>query len=497
MFTRLKEIINSIINLSKKLDNYKKESVIEAMPSLAYVNRAKKCIERGEFQEAEKILEEAMELPQEDALVYKYLGIICEKTQRFSDAIVAFKKSANLNNADKEIWRLLGFALMNCNRCEEAIEAFENANKINPANTDVFAGWGMALMKLKRYTEAHEKFMESVRLNRYNFMALLLAAIMEVRTGQYNEAEAKLNFLANVNPNETNTYEYANLKYIKKDYDSAIHYANKALDYNPNMLPVYLLLGKLYAIKVDKEASLKAYNTALERQLETPHLHFDWAVTLQIYEDYEEAKLHFLKALTYAPGEEEANAGLAITEACLGNIDEAEHILQNITGLDDNNYLYAKATGIFAMLKGDYENAIKKFKGVQDRMFFDNTLNLLIALCYDALNDKNNAKEYFENALLKAGENINIYLKYSNFLIKHNEYESAQRKLKRAMKFDENNLELLNLLFHVGYILVKENNSEYNIKETLAIADKIISIDRDAFLYPKECNDLENIVNNR
>lgn len=497
MFARLKELISSILNLSNKLDNYKKESVIQAMPSLAYVNRAKKCIERGEFDKAEKILEEAMELPQEDALVYKYLGVICEKTHRLSDAIVAFKKSANINSADKEIWRLLGFALMNCNQCEEAIEAFENANKMHPANTDIFAGWGMSLMKLKRYNEAHEKFMESVRLNRYNFMALLLAAIMEVRTGQYNEAEAKLNFLANVNPNETNTYEYANLKYIKKDYDSAIHYANKALEYNKNLLPVYLLLGKLYAIKGDKKASLNAYQTAYERKLETPHLFFDWAVTLQIYEDYENAKLYFLKALTYAPGEEEANAGLAITEACLGNIIEAETILQNITTLDDENYLYAKSTGIIAMKKGDYETAIKKFKGVQDRIFFDNTLNLLIALCYDSLNDKNNACEYFENALLKAGDNIKVYLSYSNFLIKHNEYESAQRKLKRALKFDENNLELLNLLFHVGYILVKENNSEYNMKETLTIADKIISIDKSAFLYPEERNDLDNIVNNR
>lgn len=497
MLNRLKEIFESIIKLNQKLETYKKESVIQAMPSLAYVNRAKKCIDRGEFKEAEKILEEAMELPQEDALVYKYLGIICEKTQRISDSIVAYKKSAQINKADKDIWKFLGFALMNCNQCDEALEAFENANKIHPANTDIFAGWGMALMKLKRYNEAHEKFMESVRLNRYNFMALLLAAIMEVRTGQYNEAEAKLNFLANVNPNETNTYEYANLKYLKKDYDSAIHYANKALEYNQNMLPVYLLLGKLYAIKGDKAASIKSYELALERGLETPHLHFDWAVTLQIYEDYENAKLHFLKALSYAPQEAEANAGLAITEAYLGNHSEAEDILKNVTDLNDENYLYAKATGIIAMLKGNYELAIRKFKGISERMFFDNSINLLIALCYDALEDKHNAKEYFENALLKAGDNIKVYVEYSKFLIKHKEFESAQRKLKRALKLDENNLNILNQLFYVGYILAKDNNSEYNTKETLAIAEKIMAIDESAFLYPEERVDLDNIVNNR
>ena len=117
MFDKIREIINRILNLNKTLDNYKKEAVVEALPSLAYVNRAKKCIDRGEFDKAKKILEEAMELPQEDALVYKYLGIVCDKTGRLAEAITAFKKSANINDADKEIWRFLGFALMNSNKC--------------------------------------------------------------------------------------------------------------------------------------------------------------------------------------------------------------------------------------------------------------------------------------------------------------------------------------------------------------------------------------------
>lgn len=485
------------MSLSKFLDNYKKESVVQALPSLAYVNRAKKCIDRGEFKQAEKILEDAMELPQEDALVYKYLGVVCEKTGRQADAIIAYKKSANINNSDKEIWKLLGFALMNTNKCEEAIASFENANKINPSNTDIFAGWGMALMKLKKYNEAHEKFMESVRLNKYNFMALLLAAIMEVRMGQYNDAEAKLNFLANVNPNETNTYEYANLKYIKKDYDSAIHYANKALEFNKNMLPAYLLLGKLYTIKGDKDLSLQAYKTAQERNLECPHLYFDWAVTLQIWENYEESKKYFEQALKYTPAEEEAMAGLALTEACLCNPQRAVEILSAIKNLPPDNYLYIKAIGVTEMFNSKFENAIKNFKSIQDTVFFDNTLNLFIAVCYDELDDINNAKEYYENALLNSKDSIKIYLKYSDFLEKHEEYESAKRKLQRALKLEENNLQILNKLFHLSYILVKQNCSEYNVKESLSIANKILTIDNNGFLYPEERADLENIANNR
>ena len=494
MFDKLKEIIKQILNLNKKLKTYEKDAVVQALPSLAYVNRAKKCIEKQEYKEAEKILEEAMELPQEDALVYKYLGIVCEKTHRFSEAIISYKKSANINNADKDIWRLLGFALVNCNMSEEAIEAFENANKISPANTDVFAGWGMALMKLKRYVEAHEKFMEAVRLNRYNFMALLFAAVMEVRLERWTDAEAKLKFLTSVSPNDANNYEYANLKYRKKDYASAIYYANRALEYNKNILPVYLLLGKLYLIQGEKEKSLETYDTAVAQGLETPHLYFDRAVTLQIYNDFENSKLNFLKALSFAPGEEEANAGLALVEICLGNTDEAESILSNIKNLSDDNYLYSKALGLLAIKKGDYAQAIEKLKRIKDNIFFDHTLDVCMATAYEGMNEVNSAKELYENALLSSNCNLDTYIKYSEFLIRQREYESAQRKLRRALKFDENNLKVLNLLFHVGYILVKESGSDYNKKEALSIANKIISIDENSFDYPDERADLESIT---
>ena len=495
MLNKLKEIIKKILNLSKKLDSYEKDSVVQALPSLAYVNRAKKCIEKNNYAEAEKILEEAMELPQEDALVYKYLGLICERTGRLADAIVAYKKSANVNNADKDIWRLLGFALVNCNQSEEAIEAFENANKMAPANTDVFAGWGMALMKLKRYAEAHEKFTEAVRLNRYNFMALLMSAIMEVRLERYNDAEAKLNFLANVSPNETNNYEYANLKYIKQDYDSAIHYAKKSLEFNSNLLPAYLLLGKLYVIKDDKEQSLNMYKTAEERELKSPHLYYDWAITLQMFEEYNDSREKFTKVLEFVPEEQDAKTGLAMIEAIEGNTETAEQILSGINKLDETNYLLTKTKAIIALNKKDYDNAITLLKSIQERMFFDNTIKYFMALAYDGLNNTTKAKEFFEAATEHQNYSINIYIKFAEFLIKIGEPENARRKLHKILKHNENNIDILKLLFDTGYILAKKGDSEYNIKETIAIADKICAITGDAFDSGTKREELENMIN--
>ena len=119
---------------------------------------------------------------------------------------------------------------------------------------------------------------------------------------------------------------------------------------------------------------------------------------------------------------------------------------------------------------------------------------MYLAQAYEGLQDMNSAKEYYENALLAPNCTLDTYIKYSEFLIRQGEFESAQRKLRRALKFDENNLRVLNLLFHTGYILVKENSSDYNRKETLSIADKIVAIDEDAFNYPDERTDLEDMI---
>ena len=46
----LEKLINKIQNISDKIDNYKEDTVIQSLPSVAYVNRAKKYIENGKFE---------------------------------------------------------------------------------------------------------------------------------------------------------------------------------------------------------------------------------------------------------------------------------------------------------------------------------------------------------------------------------------------------------------------------------------------------------------
>ena len=52
-------------------------------------------------------------------------------------------------------------------------------------------------------------------------------------------------------------------------------------------------------------------------------------------------------------------------------------------------------------------------------------------------------------------------------------------------------------MFNVSYILVKDKVCEYNIKEVLAIAEKIESINPDLFEYPGQKQELINLLPER
>ncbi len=488
----LKNIIDKVKSLNNSVDKFKADTVIQSLPALTYVNRAKVLIEQNKYEEAREILLKALELPQEDALVYKYLGLVYERLGDFEKSVENYQTSADLNPQDRNIWQRLGFALISIGKYENAVKSFENSDRVQANNSDTFTGWGMALMKQHKYAEAHDKFIEAAKHNKYNFSAVFLCAVMEIKLEMYDKAEMKLTFLANVCPNANNTFEFARLKYLKKDYDSAIHYAHKSLDFNPNILPSYILLGQIYALKFDMENSLKYFETAQEKKLTNAALYLEWGKVLEKFEQFDDAILKLLKALEFEPDNIEINSYLGLCYASRKEFDEAQPLLEKVLAKEPENKIVKQALGIVAYEHDDINKALELLRADDE----DAVNSYYLAKCYEKMNNDTKVKDYYENAILFNPKYIAAFTDYSRYLISRNEYPEAQRKLRKALKADENNIILLNLMFYVSYILVKENLCEYNVKETLSIAEKVENIDRNLFEYPEQKAELTAILHN-
>lgn len=490
MFGWIKNIGNKIKDLNGSIDTYKQDSIIQSLPTVAYVNKAKKLFEQKKYDEAEVVLKEALDISKQDALVYKYLGKIYELRYKFKEAVDYYVLSMRINPQDKEIWLRLGMSRLNCGMVDEALTAFERGDKVTPFNTDIKTGWGMALMKQNKYALARDKFMEAVKFNKYNFTAILLSAVMEIRLCDYESAEMKLAFLVKVAPNESSTYEYANLKYLKCDYKMAEEYAKKSIDINNGMLPAYILLGKVYSAQKDYENTRMIFEKALGYGLENAPMHYEWGCAYIQFFDFEKAREEFEKALELDNEFILPKTGLALLDALDGNFERLTELKER----HGDNVFIQESSGLELFSQNRYEDAVDMFNKAfrNDKTMTYNLLHL--ARAYWCMGNRDKTRDYFEKFVLENPHYMPGYLEYAKWLIEVNDFADAQRKLRKAEKIDKNNIDILNLLFFTSYILVKENVCEYNVGEAISLAQKIKSIGR--FDYEREMAELEDILEN-
>ena len=484
----LTKIIEKIRSLNHSIDNYNKDTVIQSLPAVALVNRAKKLYENEKYLEAKLILDRAMELPQKDARVLKYQGMVAEKLGQTEQAVEYFQDSADLNPNDKNIWQKLGFALIAVNKFVEAEKSFENSDKVAHGNTDTYTGWGMALMKQQRHAEAREKFIIATKINRYNFTAIFLAAVMDMRLNDLDKAETRLAFLANVNPNESNTYEYAHLKFIKKDYDNALFYAKKSLEYNSNMLPAYLLIADVYALNWDVDNTLKTYEKAEEKDLISAPLYLEWGLALEKFDRFEEAVKKLQKAYELMPDDKDIISNLALCYYITGQKDAIDALQQ----LPEDKFAYKLMQAIDKYKNNDIEAALSEFRGLAEENLSCALVDYYMAKCYEILNNDTKVRDCYNSSVDKNPIFFRAYKDFAIYCYEHGDYAEAQRKLRKALKLDENNLEILNLLFFVCYKLVKDNVCEYNVKEALSFAQTAEKFGR--FDYPDEKSELSELL---
>lgn len=488
MFNWLKNIYTNIKDLNISVDKYKKDSIIQSLPTVAYVNKAKKLISEKKYDDAEILLKKALDISTQDSLVFKYLGKIYEQKNDFKEAAEYYKQSKNLNKSDKEIWLRLGMTQLNSGQLDDAIKSFEQADRVTPFNTDVQTGWGMTLMKQKKYALARDKFNTATKISKYNFTAILLSAVMEIKLQDYESAEMKLKFLVKTAPNESSNYEYSRLKLIKADYDASEKFAKKAIEINKQMLPAYFILGEIYSIKKDKEQTEKIFNQALENDLENSTLHFEWGKAYVRLFEFEKAKEQFTLALKNNDSYLNAKIGLALINA----YEEDFTLLNELKEKHGDNVYIQEAIGLERLNENKIEDAIDMFKKAlrTDEKQTFNYYNLTEA--YRILKDSYKVREYFEKFTRENPQYLKGFIEYAKWLISVNDFADAQRKLRRAEKLSPENIEVLNLLFLTQYTLVKTNICEYNIKEAVSLAEKIQILGN--FNYKEEKHELENIL---
>ncbi len=257
------------------------------------------ALKNGQYEDACKNLEKAIELKNDKAIYYIEYGQALTKLGQYKKAITEYQKAivkvnSSITNANKKkALRGQGVAYYYMGNYEEATKVLKDAldmDYVNELNTDIQSYLGQCYEKQAMYPEAlavynalveeegtaavyaqrgsinasagnideaKKDFVKAISLDDKNYALYLLHYKMLIQTEDYEGAKVVLEKAAAIKPESANdSYQLAEVKFYQKDYEGAIKILQGIVS---EMKEAYRLMGDVYYVSQDYDNAIKNY----------------------------------------------------------------------------------------------------------------------------------------------------------------------------------------------------------------------------------------------
>jgi len=489
------DVANGIKELDTEVNDYKNIGQNPYIPSIAYVNWAMHLVETGAFAQAEQKLLASTLMAHQTPDAYINLGLLKTKEKDYETAIEYFTKAIRLDKNNAKAYCFLANTLTEIQDYKEAEKKFKCAQKIEPNNSDIWMNWGLSLIKQRKLILAREKLQQACKLNLSNFNALYFWGIVELELEEFDKAKEKFQLITSVSPNHSDgLYYLAYLNFREKNYGESLTHALKSLEINPKKIETFMIIGENYMNLKDECNSIKYYEKGAAEASVGHHFLNSWGIALQEFNKIEESKEKFQQSIGLCPGNEVAVTSMGIAYYKTNDDEKAMEYFEKSIEIKPKNIIAFEYLGQIYFEKQDYKKAIEYFEKALKYSSKAISNYSKIANCHLADNNIQKANEYYKKAIEYQPNEIKVYIDFAKALIEQKEHKLAMTQIKKAYKLQDKNIDSLNIMFYLNYILAKENLYDYNIQDAINIAKKIEDIDPDLFYYQAEKEELQRIL---
>ncbi|XP_015727860.1 Bardet-Biedl syndrome 4 protein isoform X1 [Coturnix japonica] len=273
----------------------------------------------GKHKAAIEVYNEAAKLDEKDWEISHNLGVCYMYLKHFNKARDQLNNALEMNRHDLT-YMMLGKIHLLEGETEKAIEVYKKAVEFSPENTDLLTKLGLIYLQLGDYQKAFEHLGKALTYDQGNYKATLAAGSMMQAHGDYDVALSKYRAVASSMPespplwNNIGMCFFGKKKYVAaisclkranylapfdwkilynlglvhltlKQYASAFHFLSAAINFQPKMGELYMLLAVALTNLEDIENAKRSYEQAVALDKCNPLLNLNYAVLLYNHGD--------------------------------------------------------------------------------------------------------------------------------------------------------------------------------------------------------------------
>lgn len=321
--------------------------------------KGNKLLRSGNYQEAEEVLLEAVDLDPGNAYILVGLGDLYRETRKYNRAINHYERILAIDEQNVFALRGIGDAYRGLNQHEKAIHYWRRYLECNRDDIQVMTRVGDSFKKLRNFEESERFYRQALAEEPNDRYALLGIGSLFYKAEKDDEALAFLERLLALDDSYVAVLTMVgNIYRRRQEFERAIVYYQKAVDYEPENTFALYGLGDCYRWLRKYEQVVRWWSHILEKEPRNQVMHSRVGDAYFNMGDLDKAQEHYLASLKIR-FDPYAHLGMSrihrkqgrlaeAEESCLRILDQAP---EHLRGLEELAELY-RETGETAKLQG-------------------------------------------------------------------------------------------------------------------------------------------------
>ena len=387
---------------------------------------------------------------------YSRLGVMCIERKQFEDAEKYLKEAVAIRPGDALNRYNLGIAYLRQNKTAEALEELKKSEETGEADAAVLEGIGDAYFTLKNYDKSLDVYNRLRKNNERNVRILSRIGEIYYEKGELDGAYEAYRSITAIEPATENArVAYLNMGNILDDqqrFDEAIEAYQRALAISPKDDGAYYNLGIAYKHAGKPELAITSWKKAAE--LDPNNAAPAVAIADYYYERgfYDLAESEYRRIVAKWPNIQEPHFKIATMYYKRGNYDYAMNAHDKVIELDPNSDLARKALinkAILVSKTGAGEEVLDRSKNLVQKALLmkpdDAEALFALGIIYMKKEMYDNATDTFYQVVKGSSEpklTADAYNNIGKCYYKKHQYKKALQAFTRGIDEDPGNEEI-------------------------------------------------------